>query len=45
MNNTAEVIEASKTEYPEISETMHRHFATKFGVTLPAWPDKHGPRE
>lgn len=28
----------SKTQYPDISETLTRHFAEKFGVQLPAWP-------
>ena len=31
-----------KTEYPDISETLQRHMATKFGVTLPAWPTRFG---
>ena len=30
----------SKLEYPEISETITRHFASKFGVQLPVWPHR-----
>ena len=33
----------TKSQYPDISETLHRHFAQKFGVTLPPWPTYHGP--
>jgi hypothetical protein len=32
----------SKTQYPDISATLQRHIASKFGVTLPAWPDRFG---
>lgn len=29
-----------KLEYPEISETITRHFAQKHGVQLPVWPQR-----
>jgi hypothetical protein len=29
-----------KLDYPEISETLTRHFASKFGVQLPPWPHR-----
>jgi hypothetical protein len=38
MTGKESTAKAGKWEYPEISETMTRHFATKFGVQLPPWP-------
>ena len=32
----------SRKDYPLISETIIRHYAQKHGLTLPAWPDRHG---
>lgn len=31
---------AGKMEYPEISETIIRHFASEHGVHLPPWPSR-----
>ena len=35
----------AKSQYPEISEMIARHLSARFGITLPAWPDRHGPME
>jgi hypothetical protein len=35
----------SRTQYPEISDTLVRHFACKFGVQLPPWPTVESKRE
>jgi len=35
----------STKEYPEISETIHRHFAETLNVELPDWPSRFGPGE
>lgn len=32
--------EPRKTEYPDIYETLVRHFGDKFGVVLPPWPQR-----
>lgn len=32
----------TKTEVPDVADVIIRHFASKFGVTLPPWPSRHG---
>jgi hypothetical protein len=43
MTGKRSTTEPSTTEYPEISETIIRHFAQVKGITLPAWPTRYGP--
>jgi hypothetical protein len=45
MTGKRSTTEPSTTEYPEISETIIRHFAQAKGITLPAWPTRFGPGE
>ena len=33
----------SKTEYPDIYETLCKHFAEKHGIQLPDWPTREAP--
>jgi hypothetical protein len=40
MTGKESTTKANKLEYPEISETLTRHFAQKFGVQLPNWPTR-----
>jgi len=40
MTGKESTTKASKLEYPEISETLTRHFAQKFAVQLPPWPHR-----
>lgn len=32
--------DGGKMEYPEVSETITRHFAQEYGVQLPPWPSR-----
>lgn len=45
MTGKRSTTEPTTTEYPEISETIIRHFAQTKGIILPAWPTRHGPEE